>query len=661
MKNLASYLTHILHKWNVPILAIAVAFGIVRCCSSAFAQSGAGSIEGTVTDSTDAVIPGAAIHIVNQATSVATDTKSNAVGFYQVPSLFTGTYVVTVTAPNMKSYKTTIQLLVAQTAVINPVMTAGTVTEQVEVAANAVQLTTTDSGSITSTLENERINQLPMNGRVLFTLAGETTPGLEGQGMRINGLMPEALEYVADGAPLVNRNYGGAVAAGTLNASLPDPDAVQEVQMETTNASAQYAAPATGVITTKSGTNSLHGSLFETARNNAVGIAKARSDPSNLVAPSLVRNEFGISVGGPIILPHVYHGKTKSFWFFAYERYSNAHVQNNLATVPAAAWRKGDFSQLYNSAGVLQQLYDPETTGSPLCNHGQAYGQYCRLPFPNNQIPIGRLSPSSKILYDIIPKATSLDNPLVTSNYTQSAHSFVVIPTITFRLDHSFNENNKVYLRYTQNVQNNLSQAPSATVAADGFPANANGEYLDPVATFSAAIGYTHVFSPTFFSETIVSQQWQGTKNTFGGDPFTTNYEQKLGLPNNFGEKAFPAIGASTVMPLIGSQNAFQESQIITTLDENLTKTLGRHQIQFGARYRHERFGNISQSQDSTDFSGLATALENPESNANYLATGNTGNANADVLSRRRLHILGQLERAIPALPRHGVRRLFPG
>jgi hypothetical protein len=278
MKSLAINLTRTFCKWNMPILAIIAALGITMSCSIALAQSGAGSIQGTVTDATGAVIPGASVNVVQQSTNATFNTKSNGVGFYQVPSLFTGTYVVTISAPGMKTYKTSVELLVAQAAVINPALTAGSVTQQVEVAANAVQLTTTDNGTIASTLENDRINQLPMNGRTVVALVGMATPGLEAglgsaPGSRANGLLPEALEYVADGVTLSNRQFGGEYQT---QAQLPDPDSVQEVRVETTNTSAQYTTPGTTIITTKAGTNSLHGALFETARNNAVGIARAR-------------------------------------------------------------------------------------------------------------------------------------------------------------------------------------------------------------------------------------------------------------------------------------------------------------------------------------------------------------------------------------------------
>jgi len=651
MKNSARVLTHTLYNWNPTNLAVAFAFGLAICSTIALAQSGAGSIQGTVTDSTGAVISGASIHVVQQATNEASDAKTNGVGFYQVPNLFTGTYIVSITAPGMKTYETTVELQVAQAATVNQTMAAGAVTQKIEVAANVVQLTTTDNGTIASTLESERINQLPMNGRMLLTLTGETTPGLESGGTRANGLMPEALEYVADGVPLTNRNFGGE--GNSTQAQLPDPDAVQEVRTETTNTGAMYASPATSIITTKSGTNRLHGSAFETARNNAIGIAKGRQNPSNYAAPPLVRNEFGASGGGPIILPHVYHGKDKSFWFFAYERYSLAQQASELVSVPTTAMRGGDFSALAPSSGPIT-LYDPSTTtNSANCNGTGTANPACRSPFAYNGTPNAinpaLISPATKTLYDItpLPNIAGVTDPLQGSNLSFPDDTYVVIPTITFRLDHSFNEDNKVYLRYTQN--NQLNQAlrnypsPSAdTIAADGFPNGASGYQQINVANYGGAIGYTHVFSPTFFAETILSQNWLQQYVGGGGNPHL-DYESMLGLPNNFGETGFPVIGSNTisgtsnlVMPYGGTQYQYQENQIITNFDENVTKTIGRHQMQFGGRYRHERFGYLpDRSADYAGFAaGEATGLLNPATSGPGQtapsALANTGYQDAD-------------------------------
>src|SRR5205814_4837166 len=196
----------------------------------------------------------------------------NGSGFYSVPGLFAGNYTLTFSAPGMKKYQASLTLQDAQTAIINPKLTVGDIAEQVTVSGEDVQLVTYDSGTVSTQLDSSRIDQLPQNGRNVLGLAQNTVPGLEAGGTRANGLMQEAMEYSQDGAPMTNRNFGGE--ANTAQATLPDPDAVQEAKFETLNSSAQFSTPATVIITTKSGGNSFHGSFFETARNNYLGVAK---------------------------------------------------------------------------------------------------------------------------------------------------------------------------------------------------------------------------------------------------------------------------------------------------------------------------------------------------------------------------------------------------
>ena len=624
-------------RWRVLLLAAVAAVGSVICGPAAMAQSGAGSIQGTVTDSTGAVIPGASIRVVNQATKVAAAAKSNNVGFYQVPSLFAGTYIVTVSAPDMKTYVRTIQLLVSQTAVINPVMMPGAVTQQVTVTGNTLQLTDTTSGAISSTLENQRISQLPMNTRNLLTLAGDTVPGLEG-GSRDNGLMPEATEYVADGVPLDNDNFGGQT--NTFGSMLPDADSIQQVSFEMTSTPAQYATPGTAVITTKSGTNNLHGSLFETAVNSYWGVAKTRNDLSNFVAPPYIRNEFGASAGGPIVIPGLYHGQNKSFWFFGYERYSLAATSREEVSVPTRAERNGDFSGMVSN-GLLQEIYDPATTApNPNCplplfaSGAPQSNNWCRTQFAYNgvanTISPSRESPGAKLMYSITPQPSNLNNPFITPNLNSPDVQYVVIPTITWRLDQNFNANNKAFLRYQQNLDYNraLRNYPNdspATIAANGFPAAASGYQLIPEANFAGALGYTHIFSPTFFSETNLSQQWFMQYVGGGGNP-NLDYDKMLGLPNNFGETGFPVINGLTTMNYGGTMYQYQENQIISQIDENLTKIIGKHQLQFGGRFRHGRFYYLnSRNADTTTFSTFTTGLEEPSTGAVYGSWENTG------------------------------------
>ncbi len=648
----ANFLTHKLRRLAQTTLALTAAIVLVMSYSCAFAQSGAGSIEGTVKDPTGAVIPGARITVTRHATNVKSTTRSNSVGFYQVPGLLTGTYTVSVSVPNMKTYDRIIDLLVGQAAVVNPVMTAGAVTQQVTVSANSVQLVDTTNGTITSTLENARINQLPMNGRNIATLVSETTPGMEScpestDATCANGQSAPSTEFVTDGASLANRQFGGTHIGA---AQMVDPDAIQEVRVEDSDAGAEYALPSTVILNTKSGTNQLHGTFFETARNNAFGIARTRSESSSYSQPEYIRNEFGLSAGGPIVIPHVYHGKDKSFWFFAYERYSLAQIAEQDEEVPTLAMRNGDFSQATNSSNVLQELYDPDTTAANAAclepsgdGTATANNPYCRTPFAYNgvlnTINPARESATAQVLNAMTPLPTNGQNPLVKDNLVGLVPELQIEPQITFRLDHVFNQNNRVYLRYTQNISTSITprndpEQESYTLAAKtpgGFniPAGASGIAYDPDATFATALGFTHIFSPTFFSETVLSQSWQGEENYAGGNPFL-DYESALGLPNDFGEQGFPYID-NIFQQMDGTMFQYGMTQIISQIDENMTKIFGRHQLQFGGRYRFEKFGSRpDEIKDEVEFDGEGTGLYDPSTTTSYNPYSNSGQLNAD-------------------------------
>ncbi|MCA2968270.1 MAG: carboxypeptidase regulatory-like domain-containing protein [Acidobacteriaceae bacterium] len=591
-----------------------------------WAQSGAGTIQGTIQDATSASIPGATVQALNTATGVSVDTATNDGGFFALKGLLAGSYRLTISAPGMKKLESALTLQNGQVLVFNRQLTVGEVSEKVTVNAETIQLATYDSGTVNTQLDAARIAQLPQNGRNVLGLAQNTVPGLEGGGTRANGLMGEAMEYSQDGAPMTNRNFGSP--SNTSQAILPDPDSVQEMRFETMNSSAQFSTPATVILTTKSGTNQIHGSVFETARNNYFGIAKARQDPSNLVAPKLIRNEFGGSVGGPINIPKLYDGRNRSFFFFAYERFSLRRASQQLMYVPTVAMRGGDFSGLINNQGILQQLYDPNTT------QGAAM-QYSRLPFSNNQIPINRISPLAKTLLAATPLPTSADNPMINFNLTGQNPTTQTVPNYTVRLDHVFNEKNRVYFRFTdirqqQQALRNYPSASPANLETSELKEGSTGYQAIPVQTISGALGYSKTFSPTLFSETILSMQWQ-RMYVQGPDRAMANFEKQFGLPNNLGNVGFPDIGANLFMPYGGSQWYYGMSQRVSTLDENMNKIWGKHQFAFGLRIRHERFAYLSdRSPDQIAYTNQATGIYDPTTGINFGVRPNTGNQNAD-------------------------------
>jgi hypothetical protein len=291
---------------------------------------------------------------------------------------------------------------------------------------------------------------------------------------------------------------------------------------------------------------------------------------------------------------------------------------------------------------VLQSIYDPSTTASSATcvnNLGvSSNNTWCRTQFayngkPNTMNP-ALMSPFAKIFYAMAPPETSTNNPLVASNLNALNPNFQVIPTITLRLDHEFNEKNKVFLRYGQNFQKTTNLYGSTnyvTQATGSFPAGASGLAYNTDTNFATALGYTHVFSPNFYAETTLAQQWFVQYS--GATPNITNFTSMLGLPNNFGAGGFPGISVPNISGLTGNQNQYQQNSIDSRIQEDLTKNVGKHQFTFGGLYRHERIFYLpsQQSEGVTFANGQTTGLENPNTGTSPAAFASTGIGGADL------------------------------
>src|SRR5262249_55741549 len=362
---------------------------------------GTGTIEGTVRDASGAVVPKASVKVTHTATNREYASETNEAGVYFIPSLQTGSYQILVESPGMESWKGELNLAAGQAAEVNTTLKPGSTVTSVTVAGDVTPLVTTTSPTLATVVERERIEQLPLNGRFITTLIYLTTPGVEsGSVPRVYGLR-YATELLQDGAVLENREWQ------SIPARPPGLDTIGEFRAETNNSSAKLNRPGTFMLTTKAGTNEVHGSLFETARNSGLGVARARED-FYLKPPHLVRNEFGGSLGAPVWIPKVYNGRNRTFFFFAYEGYQLRSASTRSIAVPTAPFRNGDFSNLIDGQGRRFTLHDGLTTDSKT---------WAREPFPGNQLPMSRQSPLARYLYSVTPLPTQGDNPLVTSNW----------------------------------------------------------------------------------------------------------------------------------------------------------------------------------------------------------------------------------------------------
>ncbi len=299
----------------------------------------------------------------------------------------------------------------------------GTTTSEVTVEATT-PLVSANNASLGQVIENRRIVELPLDGRDPISLAG-LAPGVVpvppntnihqgGAIPSINGAANFTSEVTIDGVP------DTAPRNNSINNFLvytPTVDAVAEFKVETNSLSAQYGRFNGGVINVvlKSGTNNLHGSVYEFLRNSVMDANNFFNNRSGLALPALKRNQFGFTLGGPVVLPHLYKGKNKTFFFVDYEGYRESLASTASFTVPTALQRQGDFSQTTTSGGQLITIYDPQSTT-------MVNGALTRTAFAGNVIPTSRLDPVALALAKYYPLPT---NNSLTNNFLRSTRGSV--------------------------------------------------------------------------------------------------------------------------------------------------------------------------------------------------------------------------------------------
>lgn len=369
------------------ILALAVAvFGIT---GAAFAQ--VAQIAGRVSDPAGSVVPEARIVVTNVDTGAAREAMSNDQGYYTMPSLSPGNYRVSVQKEGFKSIaRSGMQLLSDDKARLDFVLELGTLSESVTVTADVglLQVESADLGKSITTYEYNRlpliqVGRMRQPSSFLFL-----TPGVQGaldlngventsatNQIQVHGGLKQNTEVLLDGL-----SGGQSRTIGSMNEMSPPVDAVREFKVQSSQVSAEYGHSGSALVnfTIKSGTNELHGSGSEYLRNDQL-------DARNWLAPTRVltrQNEFGVTVGGPILLPKLYNGKDKSFFFFAYSGSRKRGLDNiQLIRIPTPDFVKGDLSGLADSKGVRTPIYDPRTT------RADGKGGFLRDPFAGNRSP----------------------------------------------------------------------------------------------------------------------------------------------------------------------------------------------------------------------------------------------------------------------------------
>ena len=583
------------------------------------AQTGLGIVRGTVQDASKAVVPNAKVSLTNTATGVVRLGETNTDGIYYFGSVPIGPYSVSVEASGFKKWEGTLTLQAGQTAVVDPTMEVGSLQSTVEVTG-AAALVSTEGAQISDVKDALRIHDLPLNGRQI-TLLFNLTPGVEGGGNpRTNGMKVGSTEMNLDGISMVDR-FGGGMARVQ-----PGLDTVQEFRIETAGSGAQFSRPATVELVSRSGDNDFHGALFETFRDNAAGL-RARQRQDTNTSAKLIRNEYGGYVGGPLLIPKLYNGKNKTFWFFDWEGMKQR--QNTFATTGVAtpAMWNGDLSNITDTSGDRYTLYDPLTTSGP---------NGTRLPFAtNNVIPASRLNPVAAVMQSVSPLPSGPDaggNPWIDQNFQTYYPITTDQHTWTIKIDQNFSAKDILSGRFTDSPYRYAQ-----TGGLYGFPppgcTNCGGTSSRDYAVYSEYVRWNHVFSPTFLNELqLASNRSRAHYGTLGD---STNWATKLGFPNPFGVTGWPTIYTDAYNMFYGGgwdgDNFHDQNLTSFEIDDNVTWVKGKHTVKFGFKGRQE-YNNIQelqQAEGSHSFYSDWTALYDPSAQG---ATAYTGSGFADLL-----------------------------
>jgi len=441
--------------------------------SLALTQFDYASISGFVTDPSGAAVPGALITVRNVETGIVRTMSTDESGGYSILNLTPGLYEIRVEKPGFRTYvQEAVRLEIGQAFRTDIQLKVGGVTELVSVTAEIAPLNT-ESGAIKGdVITGQELDELPLEGRDFIDLA-VLVPGVvpkaeggQGSALTVNGARADSTNFYVDG--FNNRNARGAAAQVR-----PNLNALQEFKMEVSGFSAEYGRMAGGIMNMvlRSGTNQFHGDLFEYVRNNLID-ARAYFDPERL---KLNRHSFGGTLHGPVILPRLYNGRSRTFFMFSWESYRQLVGVTRLNRVPTPLERQGDFNQSYDQKG------QPVIVKDPLARNA---------PFPGNRIPADRFHPLSVKLLDYYPLPNRAENYnfLAIVSDRDSWDSPIV------KLDHHINQNNVLGFRYQIRFNRNSNPFNGSDLGAFGSTTDEHQSLM--------GLDYTHLFSPAFLVET---------------------------------------------------------------------------------------------------------------------------------------------------------------
>ena len=613
--------------------ALSACLFLLLITSPSRAQSVYGSMTGTVTDSSGAVIPNASVQVKNEKTGSVNKTTSTSAGSYRFPELPLGSYDLTVTAPGFSTAQLSgVTVQIQSTTGQNVTLQAGGETTTVNVNADAPTLQT-ESSDMGGVISDKQITELPLAlGGVgalrspeafVFLLPGATGPGTANSNngiffSRIAGGQTFGNEVLIDGVSQQRSENGSS-----FDEEAPSVEALQEFKVTTALPTAEYNRTTGGIenFVTKSGTNNFHGTAYDIFRNQdldantwfnngyraefCTGANDTPSCRSTYATPIDRKNDYGGSFGGPVWIPKVYDGRDKLFFFFAWEQLAYHLGSSTVTTVPTPQELSGDFSnpaifQTNKPVGtnpcdgstVYQgQIFDPSTTRV-------VNGVPCRTAYPGNKIP-GGFSPVSQAILNYFPKPT---NDQVFNNFNFNSTIPITNTTYTVRIDAHLSDRNSIWGSYNTRDNNRISGTP---ILPDPIDPNT---WKQDFETHFFRVGWDYSLTPHVLNHFIFGSNRSNSINFAQAALTGTNWFQKLGVANAVSNN-FPVV-TNGFTAQEGMPNNGDNIDNGLRLNESVAWEKGAHSFMFGLDLRYQQYSPINNNSPSINFGGGQTAAD---------------------------------------------------
>ncbi len=586
-------------------------------------QSDRGSITGTVTDTSGASIPEVSVKATQAGTNFTREVATTETGKYVIPELPAGEYRLTVTKAGFRTHNQSgISVAVSQASTVDVTLQVGQLSEAIEVTADATMLRL-ENAEMSTSIGNDRINSLPLDfsnairnpmGFIRIVPGAMVSRDSSWPVTSQNGLQSFTEEVRVDGSAMTN------ATPGVFNEAQPSVDAIQEFNVQTSSFNAEYGQAGGAIFnfTLRSGTNNLHGSAYEYMRNEFLN-AKNKDLPADAEKTKQRRHDFGGTMGGPVVLPKLYNGRNRTFWFTAYEQFRTRDEQMGFYSVPRDEWRKGDLSSLLQptvlGTDVLGrpiregQLYDPATTRTVVVGD-KSY--VVRDPFENNQVPL-RSSVAQKVL-SFLPQAGSPG--LDTNNLMGITGNPLRDHAIwSLKLDHELSPRGHLSASFNYMFTHKIN---GATPFGAADPARDQ-----TITSKSARITHDYTFGPTSLNHFAVGllryQNPDGVPDR-GFDP-----ETQLGLKGTMISGWFPFVNYG-LPDNIGTNQLKHLWHTVPTVTDSFSKVSGPHTFKFGGEYRKvfANFFGANGAYGNLTFTSRQTALPYLSSDsATYSRIGN--------------------------------------